>query len=236
MAQLIENKPPRRALIATLWRFCPYVPFAPRRKPPARPPYARSRGEHQTRLRRRRRATSRLSLVTRHLPALMQRSKEGPLTTSSNLQLLASSLKNLIDTASRLEINLTAAESTQTPFLIVAEMRLCKCDFRARNFRFRRLTGPRRRRHSRCAVSNSSDGLNELPMHRAQAGSSVWPCRRCAVLFREYQLRAPDAGPGGVVRRASRFFKARASWASSSACSSKRVRITSKMGSRVLPG
>ena len=59
----------------------------------------------------------------------------------------------LIDTACQLEINLTPAKSARIPFLIVAEMRLCTCASRARNFASAATTVARRRSRVQSSIA-----------------------------------------------------------------------------------
>src|SRR5271156_1417917 len=88
MTQLIENKPRRRALIATLSHFCAHLQF--------------------------------LASTIKNLPANFRKSERTkPLVTRHSP--LATAF--LINSGSRLEIDVTHSESARSAFLIVAESR-----------------------------------------------------------------------------------------------------------------
>ena len=220
MTQLIENKPPRPALIATLLHFSPSpvwgvpdfrgpvdpigVPKPDRWTPPEslhrsrcvlQPPASSLQHPEPN---RRKSAIFSSPQNCVHRLALMQRSKEGPLAAASNLQLLASSLKNLIDTASRLEINLTSAESTQTPLLIVAESRVLRPAFCAEK---RKFVGTRARRlqNIRSASWRERATPQAPPFSdpRSRAGRENGPCWKFVARFEPLLCRTLS----GHIRR-----------------------------------
>ena len=168
MTQLIENKPRRPALIATLLHFSNRLR--------SRLEFAVTACKQKTEcISNRRKSAILSSLNIRVLRlALTQRSKEELLTAPSSLKLPASSIENLIDTACQLEMNLTPAKSTQIPFLIVAEMRFSPMKNRPQNRTRARAQISRALKN----VAQMACALKNVAQIAPAPGGSLWTIRR----------------------------------------------------------
>jgi hypothetical protein len=169
MTQLIENKPPRRALIATLSHFSPHQ--APASSLQHQEPN-RQIPELETHL---------IPAESMYAPLIIANFArfaihESCVTTSarSSVRLPAVHSKPtfLIDRGSRLEIGLTSAESTLSKFLIVAESRFRHSDFRAENLAFDRAASALRSLAAP-AHESCSGPLDKIGLHSPRPGGGM---------------------------------------------------------------
>src|SRR5271156_740466 len=158
MAQLIENKPPRPALIATLLHFDDptRVVVLPKRARPS-PRHTGLPGRRQGEPGR-----------SDELRGSDQRESKDVFW----LRRRAHRLTFLIDRACRLEIDLTSEESARSIFLIVAESRFRHSELRAHNFVFDAplppLGSPAAPAHESCSAP-----LDKIALHSPRPGGGM---------------------------------------------------------------